>query len=104
MLRITFGDERDRVRITVEGELCGDVASLLEADWRRATALHKEKRTVVDLCGVTLIDATGKKVLSLMIDGGAEFLVSGPETAYVIETLRKGSRAGTRRIESGTGG
>jgi hypothetical protein len=63
--------------------LSGDLARVLEANWRKAAALHLGKAKLVDLCGITFVDAAGKEVLGLMIAGGTEFRVSGPKTAYV---------------------
>jgi anti-anti-sigma regulatory factor len=88
MMRISVRDEENKIRITVEGELAGDLAKVLEENWRRAAALHREKAKIVDLRGITFVDAAGRGVLGLMVSDGAEFAVSGPKTAYLIETLR----------------
>jgi anti-anti-sigma regulatory factor len=88
MLRITVREEENKIRITVEGELAGDLAKVLEVNWRKAAALHREKPTIVDLRGITFVDAAGKEVLGLMVDDGADFVVSGLKTAYLIETLQ----------------
>lgn len=87
MLRITVDEQEDQVRITVEGELSGDLARVLEANWRKAASVGDRVR-VVDLCGVTFMDVAGKEVLRHMIRDGAEFIVPGPKTAYIIECLR----------------
>ena len=88
MLKITIKDDDTSLRITVEGDLTDQLAKVLDANWQNAEALRKTKKVVVDLCGVTAIDAAGKKVLGRMITDGADFSVSGPKTAYIIDTLR----------------
>jgi anti-anti-sigma regulatory factor len=101
MLRITVSDEENKVRIIVEGDLSGDLAKVLEANWRKATATRDQKPRIVDLRGITFVDAPGKDVLGLMIDDGAEFVVSGPKTAYLIETLRTECRRRRMAREAG---
>jgi ABC-type transporter Mla MlaB component len=88
MLKITIKDDDANLRITVEGDLTDQLAKVLDANWQNAEALRKTKKVVVDLCGVTAIDAAGKEVLGRMIKDGADFSVSGPKTAYIIDTLR----------------
>ncbi len=88
MLKIALKDEGTRIRVTVDGELTGQQAEVLEANWQSAASLRKEKTFFVDLCGVTSIDAAGKRVLGHMIDDGAELSAYGPKTAHIIETLR----------------
>jgi anti-anti-sigma regulatory factor len=94
MLKITVTDETAALRVTVEGELTGPQADVLEANWRNAVLLRKEKNVVVDLCGVTSIDAAGKEVLRHMINSGAELSAFGPKTAYIIECLRNAKERG----------
>src|ERR1051326_6892039 len=88
MLKITIKDEDANLRITVEGELTDQLARVLEANWHNAAVLRRSKKVLVDLCGVTSIDSAGREVLGSMIADGAEFSVSGPKTAYIIDTLR----------------
>jgi anti-anti-sigma regulatory factor len=88
MLKITIKDDDTILRITVEGDLTDQLANVLDANWQNADALRKTKKVVVDLCGVTAIDAAGKEVLGRMITDGVDFSVSGPKTAYIIDTLR----------------
>lgn len=95
MLRISVSEEAEKVRITVEGELVGDVATVLRENWENAALLRRSRPVRVDLCGVTSIDAIGRDVLRLMIEDGAELIASGPKTAYIVETLRANS-AGSR--------
>ena len=82
--------------MTVEGELSGDLAKVLEENWMKAAVARSGKRTVIDLRDVTFVDGRGKAVLSLMLEEGAEFIVGGPKTAYIIERLRAENRAGSR--------
>lgn len=94
MLKIAVDDDGSRIRVKVEGELAGPEAHVLEVNWHNATRLREEKNAVVDLCGVTSIDAAGREVLRQMIDDGAELSTSGPKTAYIIETLRRARNRG----------
>ncbi len=96
MLRITVSEEPGKLRMAVEGELSGDLAQVLEENWNQAAVVRSHKPAVVDLRDVTFVDARGKAVLSLMLEEGAEFIVCGPKTAHIIETLRAENKAGGR--------
>ena len=76
--------------------MSGDLARVLEENWNNAAVVRSHKPVVVDLRDVTSVDAKGKAVLSLMLEDGAEFIVAGPNTAYIIETLRGENKAGSR--------
>ncbi len=96
MLRITVSNEPGKLRMTVEGELSGDLAQVLEENWNQATVDRSHKIALVDLRNVTFIDVRGKAVLRLMLEEGAEVIVGGPSTAHIIETLRAENKAGSR--------
>ncbi len=96
MLRITVSDEPGKPRMTVEGELAGSLAQVLEENWNQAAVVRSHKFVLVDLRNVTFIDARGKAVLRLMLEEGAEFIVGGPKTAHIIETLRAENKTGGR--------
>ena len=96
MLRITVSDEPGRLRMILEGELAGDLARVLEENWNEAAVVRSQKAVVVDLRDVTRVDARGKAALSRMLEEGAEFVVGGPKTAYIIETLCAENKSGSR--------
>jgi hypothetical protein len=92
MLRITVTENDSEQKWILQGRLTERSASELIANWK-AMRVHTMRR-LVDLTEVTLIDRTGERVLSMMIDDGARFISTGLYTTYLLEDLEK--RAASR--------
>jgi outer membrane protein len=75
MLRITTTDHEGRVTLKLEGKLSGPWVEELERCWRAST--HLQKELVVDLSGVTFVDAAGKKLLGSIASAGGQLIGSG---------------------------
>lgn len=75
MLKITTTDNDERVTLKLEGKLSGAWVEELARCWRAASNIPKE--VVVDLSGVTFVDAAGKSLLCSMASGGAQLMGSG---------------------------
>ncbi len=92
MLRLTTEKSLDLAKIKLEGKFAGAWVDEVERAWH---ALQREKSpepVVVDLCGVTFIDAEGKKLLRWMHREGTVFECCGPDiTATVEEAQRESS-------------
>jgi anti-anti-sigma regulatory factor len=61
--------------------------------WEEARRAHPERKFVVDLKGVTRIDAGGERALATLKSHGAEFLESGVRMKQLLKDLR-GKRTG----------
>ncbi len=93
MLRITTENAENSTRIKLEGKLAGVWVDEVERTWHMVCDDGSRSPIVVDLCGVTFIDAEGKKLLKWMRMEGAEFRCCGPDiTATVEEAKRQASR------------
>ena len=73
MLMIT--EERNEATLTFKlaGALAGDWANELERCWRGAGP-SAPRRVVIDLTDVAFVDDTGKALLTLMAEAGAELI------------------------------
>ena len=98
MLKIT--QQRDEasksVSYKLEGRLAGPWVKELEACWRRTEARAKS-RAVVDLTGVTFVDADGRALLTKMWQQGAELRAAGCLTRCLVEDITKARDANSSR-------
>jgi len=88
MLKIT--SQRDAagsgVSLVVEGRLAGPWVEELSAYCRKISE-ELQHCTVIDLTGVTFIDADGKALLACLWKQGAELRASGCLTRCVVEEI-----------------
>lgn len=98
MLKIT--KQRDgasgSVSFMLEGRLAGPWVEELEKCWRQIAAIP-ENRAVIDMTGVTFVDAHGKALLTSMWQQGAELRASGCLTKCIVEEITKASPTKTFR-------
>jgi len=86
MLKITTQQEIGTLRLILEGRLAGPWLNEVEQSWR----IIKDSMTVryvVDLTGVTYIEAQGTMLLNRMWQEGAEFIVSGCCNKPIVEHI-----------------
>lgn len=88
MLRVTTTDSPVEQRWSLQGQLIEPWVSELKASWRQQRRLRKDRKCVVDLNQVTLIDKSGEQMLRVMMDSGADLIASGVYTAHVVENIK----------------
>ena len=94
MLRITTTEIGEKATLKLEGKLSGPWVEEFERCWRMSTGIYKNKSLVVDLSGVTFVDAAGKKLLCAIASEGGQLVGSGLIPKSVIEEIcRKEARA-----------
>jgi anti-anti-sigma regulatory factor len=81
----------------LEGRLAGPWVEELHSYWRQMAA-NSQGGAVVDLTGVTFIDANGKALLTRLWQQGAEFRAAGCLTRCIIEEITKAGHAGSPRL------
>ncbi len=98
MLKITEqrGIEPDSLSLLLEGRLAGPWVEELNGYCRKMAEAH-QRCTVIDLTGVTFIDATGKALLTRLWKRGAELRASGCLTKCIVEEI-----TGARRTDPTT--
>ena len=98
MLKIT--QQRDAASesasFMLEGRLAGPWVAELETCWRQM-AVSQRGRTVIELTGVTFVDAEGKALLIQMWQQGAQLHAVGCLTRCIVEEITKAGRAGSSR-------
>ena len=93
MLKITEqrSPEASSVSLTLEGRLFGPWVEELNACCRRLPLSHG-RPVMIDLTGVTFIDAEGKALLARLWREGAELQASGCLTRCIVEEITGISR------------
>ena len=86
MLRITVHDGPQVVTFQLEGRLAGPWLRELEECWD-TTVAGQHKPILVDLTGVTFIDAQGKACLAALNWLGAKFIVADCLTKAVVAEI-----------------
>jgi hypothetical protein len=89
MLRITRIESPTEQKLILEGRLVEPWSSDLRSHWEEARRAHPERKFVVDLKGVTWIDAGGERALATMKGLGAEFLASGVRMKQLLKDLER---------------
>jgi anti-anti-sigma regulatory factor len=95
LLKITEqrGTEPDSLSLLLEGRLAGPWVEELSAYCCKMSE-ERQHCTVIDLTGVTFIDASGKALLASLWKQGAELRASGCLTKCIVEEI-----TGARRTD-----
>jgi len=93
MLKITEKKEAvpASMSIILEGRLAGPWVEELSSYWRQIAG-NQQSGVVLDLTGVTFIDACGKELLAKLWRQGAEFRAVGCLTRCVVEEIMGSGR------------
>ena len=102
-LKITIEDRPETLTMKLEGRITGPWSKALRESWDSLRQSDR-KHFVVNLCGVTHVDAAGRQILAdIHRQTGARFLADTPLTKYFAEeavrqgaTDRKDNRKGKR--------
>ncbi len=88
MLKITGQKDAvlDSMSIILEGRLAGPWVEELNAYWCQISG-NRQHGAVIDLTGVTFIDADGKALLTKLWQQGAKLLAAGCLTRCVVEEI-----------------
>ncbi len=93
MLKITLENNLQPATIKLEGKLSGPWVEELERAWDKFIEDKPGTTFTVDLSDVTFIDSAGRKLLSSMVDHGAELRAAHLMTKYIVEQIVKESHA-----------
>lgn len=94
MLKITGQRDAasDPLSLILEGRLAGPWVEELNSYWRQMAA-SQQSRAVIDLTGVTFVDAEGKALLTRIWQQGAELRATGCLTRCIVEEITKAGHA-----------
>jgi ABC-type transporter Mla MlaB component len=100
MLRITTEKRRGKVFLSVEGKLTGPWVAALEQCWRELHAASPREKFLVNLCGVSFIDAAGKVLLKEIHRQGGRLLAEGCLNQAIVHEIvaseKKGAGTGAK--------
>ena len=100
MLRITTEKRRGKVFLSVEGKLTGPWVAALEQCWRELHAASPREKFLVNLCGVSFIDAAGTVLLKEIHRQGGQLLAEGCLNQAIVHEIvaseKKGTGAGAK--------
>ena len=89
-LKITIEQNSEAVFLKLEGRVAGPWAGELDRVWKALDPPAKGRRVVVDLCGVTYVDADGKRILHIIHEEtAASFEANSPLTDYFAEEAQQ---------------
>lgn len=99
MLKITGQHDTGTksISLIVEGRLAGPWVEELNRSWCKLTGSQRE-HAIIDLSGVTFIDATGKALLDRLWKQGARLRATGCLTRCIVEEIT-GERGGAGEID-----
>jgi hypothetical protein len=97
MLRITVVDTPSEEKWILQGQLTGEFASELSANWRTALDRCSDRLRLVDLNEVTQIDKWGEEVLLQMMQQNARFVASGLYNRHLLQELQSRTQAGAQK-------
>jgi hypothetical protein len=99
LLRITGqrGTGPESISLLLEGRLAGPWVEELNGSWCKLTGSQREN-AVIDLSGVTFIDATGKALLNRLWRQGARLRATGCLTRCIVEEIT-GECGGAEEID-----
>src|SRR5579859_3588055 len=87
MLRITISGDFGHTTCKLEGKVAGPWVAELEQSWR--TELAGSPSLVVDLSGVSYVDAAGRELLGRMHSRGAKLDARSPFTKCIVEEIMR---------------
>ena len=100
MLKIRVDNQPDATTLYVEGKLVGDCVGELKRVWTNLRTESPTKPTIVELSSVSVVDVSGRKLLSQMHDWGSQLTGSGLVIGSLINEI-KGARNQAAKFPSG---
>src|SRR5712692_10443664 len=87
LLRVTTEKRRWKTVLAVEGRLAGPWVGALEQCWRELHAASPREKYHIDLCGVSVIDASGKVLLKEIHRQGGRLIAEGCLNQAVVREI-----------------
>jgi hypothetical protein len=95
MFRLTKAEERSRTLLTVEGQITGDSAPLIELCCDQAAQAGKPVRLC--LRDILVIDPAGRALLGRLAAKGVRLFAKGVYTSYLLRQIGQAGGAGEAR-------
>lgn len=92
LLKISVQEEPKAVTIRLEGRIARPSIDELRRAWFSLTPSLFSKDLLVDLCGVTFVDAAGMHLLTDIRKSGASLLTDTPMMKRLVEQIEREGR------------
>jgi len=90
MLKVSTSEHAETVTMRLEGKLIGAWVKEVERVWNSLAESRRGRNLLVDMCGVTFVDAAGKDLLTRMYKAGASLDAAGPLVKYILQSIKAG--------------
>jgi anti-anti-sigma regulatory factor len=90
MLRITVQNTSGAPTVHLDGKLAGEWVKELEHVWDGLSIGGQATHTTLDLSGVSLVDADGKRLLGAMLRQGAKLEEPQPLVQFILDEMDHG--------------
>jgi outer membrane protein len=102
MLKVTKETSVRETRLKVEGKLAGPWLEEFRECWLANSAVARNQPLVVDLSGLTFIDAQGKELLGWIHQAGGKLVGTGLMTKSIIEEVTGARKSQAAKDSKGT--
>lgn len=90
MLKISVHEDSKGLNLTLEGRLAGPWIGEAERVWLALGGRAAGQPVVIDLSGVTFVEAEGERLLARMFEQGAELQAADVMNKAIIEQIQSG--------------
>ena len=104
MLRVTTDAQVGQVKLKLEGKLCGPWVDEFRRCWTATQKAYTNHALVVDLSGLTFVDAPGKELLRTIDHEGARLEGAGLFARSLVEEVRAESKKGSEKTTNAGAG
>jgi ABC-type transporter Mla MlaB component len=88
MLMITLETDAPTPTLRLDGQLAGPGVRELARHWHRAAFTRPDQRVLLDLAGLTSVDASGREFLAKVHRHG-DTLIGGDTTGALVDEIRR---------------
>jgi len=99
MFRITTETKRHKTIVSVEGRIAGPQVATFEQCWRELYAASPKQKFIINLCGVSFIDNSGKVLLREIHRLGADLQAEGCLNQAIVQEIAEAGEVHARRSQ-----
>ncbi|MFZ0213051.1 MAG: TolC family protein [Candidatus Acidiferrales bacterium] len=100
MMKVTVERSGAQILLRVEGKVCGPWVEELRRCWESLLTTSAGHPIAVELADVSFIDESGKELLSMMAEQGAEIRAEGCSTSAIVSSIRSGKKSAGKPVLS----
>jgi len=101
MLKVTTKEGAASLTFVLEGRLCWPWTAEAERGWTKLISTAGDKKVVIDLSGLTFVDADGEALLSLMMQSGTQVRARGVLVSHLVAQVQKRIERKPKRFSRG---